>query len=247
MTSQFDFVNILFAGPCNRACFFCIGKELPPAYNVNNLKTYPLPGIGALIERINTFKIRNIVFTGTISDPQLYRYQQELMSFLRREVGHEINISIHTNGALTLKQIDIFNQYDKSCISFPSFNRQTYQKIMQKSPPDLAAIVKASTIEVKVSCVLTQFNVAEIDKFLHELHQIGVPRVVLRNQFNDFNEYTVMHRHEPVRFYRNNPVYDLDGMEVTYWSFNSTESRSINFFPDGHINESYLLTDRKAG
>ena len=34
-----DFANILFAGPCNRTCPFCIGKAMPGRVNVDNLDT----------------------------------------------------------------------------------------------------------------------------------------------------------------------------------------------------------------
>jgi hypothetical protein len=42
--------------------------------------------------------------------------------------------------------------------------------------------------------------------------------------------------------YRGNPVYHYQGMEVTLWDFEDTESTSINLFSNGVISHLYLLT-----
>jgi hypothetical protein len=47
--------------------------------------------------------------------------------------------------------------------------------------------------------------------------------------------------------YRDNPVYDYRGMEVTYWNFERTSSTSLNLFADGTISEEYLLTKGRTG
>ncbi|HRP70832.1 MAG TPA: hypothetical protein PLY93_15010, partial [Turneriella sp.] len=47
----------------------------------------------------------------------------------------------------------------------------------------------------------------------------------------------------PQRYYRRKPVYRIHGMEVTWWNFSTTTSRSINLFSDGTISENYLLTE----
>ena len=68
---MFDFANILFAGPCNRFCPFCIGQQLPDPVNVDNLDVYPPRGIEAFIDAVNHHQVANIVFTGTVTDPHL--------------------------------------------------------------------------------------------------------------------------------------------------------------------------------
>jgi len=42
---------------------------------------------------------------------------------------------------------------------------------------------------------------------------------------------------------RNNPVYDIGGMQVTYWDFDQSASTSINLFADGTIGTSSLLSE----
>ena len=69
---MYDFANILFAGPCNRACPWCIGRLMPDRVNRDNLRVFPPLGIDAFIDTVNRDRIGQIVFTGTVSDPQLY-------------------------------------------------------------------------------------------------------------------------------------------------------------------------------
>jgi MoaA/NifB/PqqE/SkfB family radical SAM enzyme len=239
---MYDFANILFAGPCNRACPWCIGRQLPDAVNVDNLQRYPPRGIEALLDAVNRARIREIVFTGTISDPQLYRHEARLLALLRERLHPRARFSVHTNGVLALGRIEVFNQYDRACISFPSFRPATYERLMgSRRVPDLAGIVRAARIPVKVSCVVNEHNAGEIREFIAECRRIGVRRLVLRKLYGDSRrwEYPAL---PVVRMFKGNPVMDFEGMEVTYWDFDQSECRSINLFPDGTLGTSYLLT-----
>jgi hypothetical protein len=244
LPGQVDFANILFAGPCNRFCPFCIGQRLPTRVNVNNLDLFPPRNLDALIDEVNRLGIRHIVFTGTITDPQLYRHEARLLDLFRARVITSAQYSVHTNGVLALNKLSVFNRYDKACISFPSFNPITYEKMMgARRVPDLEAIVARSNIPVKVSCLVNEHNVAEIDGFLQRCRQIGVTRLVLRKLYGETRDWPIL-RSTPVKaYYRNNPVYDFDGLEVTYWNFDLTTSTSLNLFPDGTLGTSYLLVE----
>jgi molybdenum cofactor biosynthesis enzyme MoaA len=238
-----DFANILFAGPCNRRCYYCIGEAMPERVNVDNLDRFPPLGIDAFVDAVNRLDIKEIVFTGTVSDPQLYRHESALLALLRDRVQTGARYSVHTNGVLALRKMDVFNQYDRACISFPSFDPATYARQMGSDRvPDLARIVERATIPVKVSCVLDEHNVGEVEEFLRRCRNIGIRRVVLRRIFGDERTWPVLRGTEPARQYRGNPVYDVDGMEVTYWNFDAAASTSINLFADGTLGSSYLLT-----
>jgi len=97
-----DFANILFGGPCNRFCPFCIGKQLPQRVRQNNLGLYPLINQEAFAQQVNRLQIRQVVFTGTVTDPLLYRYQGRLLRWLRGSI-RGASYSLHTNGALALQ------------------------------------------------------------------------------------------------------------------------------------------------
>jgi MoaA/NifB/PqqE/SkfB family radical SAM enzyme len=239
-----DFANILFAGPCNRACPFCIGTAMPDRVNQDNLDVFPPSNIDALIREVNRLGIRQIVFTGTTTDPQLYRHESALLAFLRERVTTGAQYSVHTNGVLALRKIDVFNQYDKACISFPSFIPGIYEKMMgSHHVPDLEEIVARSVIPVKVSCVVNEHNLGQIDAFLWQCRRIGVQRLVLRKLYGERRVWPILAGTPVKSYYRNNPVYDMDGMEVTYWDFDQSTSASINLFSDGTIGSSYLLAE----
>ena len=235
----FDFANVLFSGPCNRFCPFCIGKQLPSAVNENNLDRYPLTNQVEFVRLVNEHQIRDVIFTGTISDPQLYRHESRLLAEFRSGMHAAARFSVHTNGVRALDRMEIFNQYDRACISFPSFEPDTYAKLMG-SPvvPDLAAIIARAQIPVKVSCILNQHNISELER----CQAIGVRRLVLRRLCGEDFPWTVLAEYEPVASFRGNPVYDCNGMEVTDWNFDAADLRSINLFPDGTIGHEYLLT-----
>jgi uncharacterized Fe-S cluster-containing radical SAM superfamily enzyme len=238
-----DFANILFAGPCNRSCPFCIGKQVPGRLSENNLAVFPPKNIDSFVDEVRRLKIRHIVLTGTNTDPQLYRYERELVLYLKSQLPGS-DFSLHTNGALVLKKLAVVDLYDKICISFPTFHPNTYRLMMGSGrPPDLQRIASVVRPALKVSCIINEHNIAEIDDFLQTCHRIGVPRVVLRRLYGDRRPWNILQGVPIHRFYRDNPVYDYDGMEVTYWDFDSTTSTSLNLFSDGTLSSRYLLTE----
>ena len=243
----FDFANILFSGPCNRTCPFCIGLMMPDRVNGNSLDVFPPRNIDGFIREVERLRIRQVVFTGTTTDPQLYRHEAALLALLRRHLPPEVQYSVHTNAVLALRKMDVFNLYDKACISFPSFEPETYARMMgSRHVPDLERILAASKIPVKISCVINEHNAGEIDAFLARCRQIGVRRVVLRKLYGETREWDLLRGLPIARMHRNSPVYDLDGMEVTYWDFEQSGSTSINLFSDGTLGTSYLLVNTFA-
>lgn len=237
-----DFANILFGGPCNRACPFCIGQQLVARLRQNNLRLYPLLGQDELVRQVRERGIGQVVMTGTSTDPQLYRHERRLLEELRWQLPG-VQFCLHSNGALALRKIDVFNRYDRVCLSFPTFEVDLYERLMgSRRLPDLAEIVRQSRVPVKISALAAHTTAA----FLDRLGEIGIRRVVLRRLYGV---------EEPVHLpeglvergeYRGNLVYDWNGMEVTDWHFDTSASTSLNLFPDGTISPHYLLTRASA-
>ncbi len=69
MNRPYDFANILFAGPCNLRCPYCIGRQIEPALNQNNLNQFPLRNIETFVDLLQQNNIRQITFTGTTTGP----------------------------------------------------------------------------------------------------------------------------------------------------------------------------------
>jgi len=239
---RYDFANILFAGPCNARCPFCIGRQIDPRLSVNNLDEYPPRNLDRFIDLIIEHAIRQVVFTGTNTDPQLYRHEARLLDHLRQCLRPDTQISLHTNGRLALKKINMINRYDRVCISFPTFDPATYFKMMGVcGVPDLAQIVDRTQIPVKVSCILDEHNIAALPHFLARCHAIGIRRLVLRRPYGDQRQWPLPTQLQPQGEYRGNPLYDYRGMEVTLWNFDQCECHSINLFSNGTISVDYLL------
>ena len=242
---SYDFANILFSGNCNRKCPFCIGKSLSKTVNIDNLSLFPLIKLNEFITKLKETETANIVFTGTISDPQLYKFEIKLIEEIKKRIPSS-KISLHTNGALALKKHVEFNSYDKACISFPSFKKETYFAMMgSRNVPNLEKILSKSKIEIKISTIITEHNFNEIENFIKKLNSIGIKRLVLRKLFGEKRIWNLFQKIKPVKFFKKNPVYEIDGIEVTYWNFDIADCRSLNLFPNGLIGTSYLLTETK--
>lgn len=233
-----DFANILFGGPCNRACPFCIGQQLAANLRQNNLRLYPLRNQEQFLSQVRQRGIREIVFTGTNTDPQLYRHELRLLEELRGRLP-EARFCLHSNGALALRKIAVFNRYHRVCLSFPTFEVDAYEQLMgSRRVPDLAEILRQSTVPVKISALAAHTSAA----FLDRLGELGIRRVVLRRLYGVSETVRLPEGLAARGNYRGNPVYDWGGMEVTLWNFGSSESTSLNLFPDGTISPHYLLT-----
>ena len=244
---SYDFANILFSGPCNRACPWCIGKAMPARVNGDNLDAFPPRNLAGFIAAVNEHGVRDVVLTGTISDPQLYRHEARLVDVLRARLHPAARLSVHTNGVLALRKLEVLRRYDRACISFPSFDPERYRRLMGSGrPPDLAAIVARAGIPIKVSAVVTADNEDDLDGFLRRCQGVGVRRLVLRRLFGDHRPFPALQGLRPTGSFKGNPVFELDGMEVTLWRFDETrDMRSLNLFSDGTLGTSYLLTETR--
>ncbi len=242
----YTFANILFSGPCNLHCPYCIGHNQTLQAMPDNLHTFPLKGLDRFVEQLREHGITQISLTGTNTEPQLYAYESELRSILRERIPG-VKISLHTNGLLVLRKIEVFNQYDRAAISFPSFQPDTYHKLTgHPQVLDLAAIVKASRIPIKVSTILTEQNIHEIPEIIARCRNLGISRIVLRKLYGETLDWPLFPHHKPTRCFGGNPVYELDGMEVTVWDFARSGVRCLNLFSDGSISAEYQLTRKNV-
>jgi molybdenum cofactor biosynthesis enzyme MoaA len=80
MPLHYDFANILFAGPCNLRCPYCIGRQIDPGLNRDNLNKFPLRNLGRFVHLWQSYGITDIIFTGATTDPQLYNHQARLLA-----------------------------------------------------------------------------------------------------------------------------------------------------------------------
>ncbi|MDF1515135.1 MAG: hypothetical protein P1S60_15095 [Anaerolineae bacterium] len=46
-------------------------------------------------------------------------------------------------------------------------------------------------------------------------------------------------------YYRHNPVYMINGVKVTTWTFEATTSTSLDLYADGTLSTTYLMVKSK--
>src|SRR3990172_8839296 len=98
-TGQFEhwFANIHFSGPCNRACYFCIGQHMMALDSLNNLDTWPLKNLDEFIQACKERDISEINLTGSNTDPLLYRHISKLHDYLEHHIPNLV-LGVRTNG-----------------------------------------------------------------------------------------------------------------------------------------------------
>lgn len=242
---MFHFANILFSGRCNLRCPYCIGQNAALQQMPDNLRTFPLKGLDCFADTLIAHGVTQISLTGTNTDPQLYAYEPELIAYLREHIPN-VTLSLHTNGQLALKKIETFNRYDKATISLASFEPQTYQALTgSRRVIDLAAIAQATHIPLKISTILSRHNIAQIPDIIKRCRQLNIFRLVLRKQYGDTRQWPIFPHRTPIRYFGSNPVYDIDGLEVTVWDFSASTVQCLNLFSDGTISARYQVTADK--
>jgi pyruvate-formate lyase-activating enzyme len=241
------FASILFSGPCNLQCPFCIGRKLGHLSLPDNLSMYPVPGLEDFLIELKREGVREISFSGTGTDPQLYRHEEKLIRHIRVTLGSSIRLSLHTNALMAVKKIAVFNLYDRACLSIPSFNGDTYRRLTG-SPvmPPLEKLVSLSRIPLKLSVILCDQTEKEIPGYIRQAGSLGIKRIVYRQLFGSVRRKNPFSHLTPLRYFLGNPVYHIDGVEVTLWNFESTDARCLNLLSNGHITEHYLLEKTEA-
>jgi MoaA/NifB/PqqE/SkfB family radical SAM enzyme len=236
------FANLLLTGPCNLRCPHCIGGRLPRD-RTSTLGTFPLPGLDRFIHTLREKSVSEVSVTGVDTEPLLYRHTHKLLARLRENLP-AVRLSLHTNGTLALHRLSRFHAYDRATVSFPSQDAETTRRITG-SPRvvDIASLFQRSRIPIKLSILLTEHNRDEIPSLLAFIRSVGCRRAVLRHLYGEPSPSNPLPHHQPVRSFGANPVYDLDGLEVTVWDFRKTRLPCVNLFPDGSIRVGYELTD----
>lgn len=242
MGPRYDFANILLSGRCNQRCPRCIGRSLSARLQPDNLRRFPLPGLGRFIAAVQAAGIKQVTLTGSNTDPQLYRHEARLLARLRRRLPG-VALSLHTNGLMAVRKPKVFNSYDRATVSVPSLEVETCRAMTGGGRPlDLERIISNSLIPLKVSVLVSEHNVAEIPRLLQRCRTLGLRRASLRLPYGETRDWGLLRGHAPARWFRGVPVFDLAGLEVTIWDFSRVTLRCLNLFGDGTISADYELS-----
>ena len=244
---MYDYANILFTGnACNLGCYGCIGENVELFGLPSNLSLFPIRNIDLLLKKVNQYKIPDLAFTATNTDPQLYQHERELINYVRQNLENKTKLSLHTNGLLALQKIDEFNSYDKVSVSFHSFNRETYMLMTRTGrQPDLAAIIKASKVPIKLSMLITEHNQNEIEEYIQKASDLGIRRLAIRKPKGREEEFPLeiqppFSNFDPIYRIFSWPVYRIFGVETTICGFDKSTANGLFLFSDGRL-EDYLV------
>lgn len=222
---------------------------MPGVDPINNLDTWPLPGLAEFIENCNRQGVKEVNFTGSDTDPLLYNHLPELISALREGIPG-VRIGIRTNGVRIRKDGNLHPAWallDKASISITSFDPEIYRKTMGRgSPPDLEEILNLSGhLDIKVNVVLCPENVHSGDLFptLVRLEGYGIKRVNLREPYGqprmgDPLARVLVQTGEIFGM----PQYAMREMVVTYWDVHFVEVESINLYANGLVSVTYPVS-----
>jgi MoaA/NifB/PqqE/SkfB family radical SAM enzyme len=242
MVSVPSFANILLSGPCNLSCPACIGQQLDSGVRRSNLQRWPLLNLERFAALLLDHGIRELSLTGVDTEPMLYRHAPRLVRWLRNAVPG-VRLSLHTNGTLILRRPAVFNCFDRATVSLPSFEPATCLAMTGSARVlDLQAIVRVARIPLKLSTLVTEDNRGQLPELLARCASLGVRRMVLRRPWQHQGAFEVLPGHQPVGRFAENPVYRIDGMEVTVWDFHRTRIPCVNLLADGTITTDYVLS-----
>jgi MoaA/NifB/PqqE/SkfB family radical SAM enzyme len=171
----------------------------------------------------------------------LYKYERNLINYIKNKLETNTNLSLHTNGILALEKIDIFNSYDKASISLPSFNLKTYEIITKtRKKPNIKKIIKKSKIPLKLSMLITHYNIKEIPDYIKKSSELGIKRIAVR-KLKGREKYYPIEKMDPFYKYKQKKeifgwsVYNISSIEVTICDFTKSKSRGLFLFSDGRL------------
>lgn len=191
--------------------------------------------------------INEISLSWVNTDPLLYKYNIELIDFLRKNISF-CKISLHTNWILANVHLDIVNLFDRVCISIPSLNPATYKKLIWICDmPNFFELLWKIKIPIKISTILTDENINEIYDFVETMYLFWIKRIVFRKLFN--SKQDIFWKIDLIKlwlkktwYFMKNRVYNYKWMQITFWDFNKTQCDALNLFANWEITKKYLLT-----
>jgi len=246
------FANIHLSGACNRSCYFCIGQHMPGLDPINNLDTWPLPGMDEFLTKCREQGVKEINLTGSDTDPLLYRHLPELTAFLRKEIPGAI-LGIRTNGVLEERHPDLIDLFDKGSISVTSFDSAIYKKTMgHGSPPDVAGFrqrhpgfrVKGNVVLCPETVTKNSNGFCDLDATLKYFASNGFEKVNIREPYGQthIGDPLKGSQFEQIGTIYAMPIYNVYGMQVTYWDVHYVEVESVNLYANANVSVTYPVT-----
>lgn len=255
--------EILFLGPCNLRCYYCLSTEMPKLQseqeNQMNTHFFNWVNFNQFLTKCKEKQICTIYLSSVTTEPLLYQYLKELILFLQ---GEGFRVGIRSNGMLaTSKMQEILLLDEEISFSMNSLNSDT-TKLITGVPvyPDWIEIfgsLRKANKKCRISIVVNQHNQKEIPEMLNFLawHSDVVNYVQLRQVYkygnrddaetNAFVEikYLIQTHCTKNGSYFESKIYKYRELSISLWEdvFQKESIQSVNFFTNGLISTNNLL------
>lgn len=253
--------EILFVGPCNFRCFYCLGHEMHESvYESQFMKLHfsKWENFESWLKELRDHRTPVIYLSSTNSEPLLYPHLEELIKYLK---DWGFKVGIRTNGSFDTTVCNLCDE--EISLSLQSLNPITFERIT-KVPlrfDFLENLSKIKSSNVRVSIVVNRYNKDEIFDMLDELTKFKLAYVQLRQRYLYYTEdktigedtlamkkiarilsdnYAVIGR------YKNETLdYNYKGMKVSLWwtVFSKQAIASSNYWTNGKITHNNLLVE----
>jgi molybdenum cofactor biosynthesis enzyme MoaA len=254
-----EFANINLLGKCNAKCYFCLGLDLGnliTGRNDTHIHFRKWPNWDAFLSILREQYVKKVYITGQNTDALLYEHLDELITYLQ---ANGFGVGIRTNGLLASTMIDTINKCDLSVgYSIHSLKPAVVERIMEwKKSPDWDALL-AATRSPRVSMVIGRYNVGEFYDIVNLVREHPNVRYMQARRIStdtrkeelrqDAAVYDHLHvdvacTHKHLRDFHGADIYNINGVEVTFWRTVQTSIGSINYFTDGIISDNYFVVE----
>ena len=256
--------EILFLGPCNYSCYYCLQNEMDKLRqekeNQLNIHYTKWNNFDKFILACKNENIDKIYLSSTCTDPLIYMYLDELISELQK---NNFKVGIRTNGLLASQKLDEIKKLDEEIsFSINSFDKETNFKITKNEKIfDYNSILKFledNNKKCRISIVVNKYNYKEIPEILEKLVKYKcISYVQLRKMYkyyknedmseekNAFEDITKWLEENAIitESYYESKVYKYKEMKVSLWEdvFSKNSVKSINYYTNGIISDFNLL------
>lgn len=259
--------ELYFIGPCNFNCYYCVGREmyLLQKDTTNLLKTHfdEWDGFHEWIQDLHAENIDVIYLSSTNTEPTLYKYLGELITFLQDT--HSFRVGICSNAStINKRNVDhLIALKEELSLSLQSFSPETFTKItgtpMRFDIFETLNQFREANKHLRLTIVVNKYNYKEIPDMLKQLapYKNIVDYVQLR-KFYKYHEainqeersawdyvYAFITKQPQVGNYYESPIYDLDGLRVSLWQtvFKPESVHSNNYWVNGVRTKKNLLVE----
>lgn len=255
--------EILFLGPCNLKCYYCLSSEMTKLRQEkeNQLQSHfkDWKDFDLFLQQCKERKIDTIYLSSVTTDPMIYMYLAELINYLK-ESGFKVGI--RTNGYFALRKLEAILLCDEEIsLSMNSLVSETSMLIAQESKIpnwcDIFTMFRNNNKSCRVSIVVNKYNYKEIPNILDYLttfkdildyvqlrrvYKYYKEDIVENKAYNDIKNWVKANCKISGRYFESE-VYEYKGIQVSLWDtvFKKESIQSVNYFTNGIVSTNNLL------